>query len=74
MELSVKKTKFPKVPSGSPQLCVQRHMGSGGGLFTRSGSAAHPLFAERLSAIANLRIDEEFTTTVAESCQMKSPF
>jgi hypothetical protein len=44
-----------KVPSCSPQLCVQRHMGSGGGLFTGSGSAAHPLFAERLSAIANAK-------------------
>jgi len=29
-------------------------LGPGGGLFTRSGSAADPLFAERLPAIATI--------------------
>jgi hypothetical protein len=34
----------------------QRPMGSGGGLFTRSGSVADPLVAERLSAMAYPKI------------------
>ena len=36
-----------------PQLQLQRHMGSEGGLFTRSGSVADPWSAERPSAMAN---------------------
>ena len=35
------------------QSRVQRHMGSGGGLYTRSDSVADPLLAERLSVMAN---------------------
>jgi hypothetical protein len=38
-------------------LWSQRHIGSGGGLFTRSDSAANPLFAERLIVIANCEND-----------------
>jgi len=38
-------------------VTVERHMGFGDGLFTRSDSAAHPLFAERLAAILKLRVD-----------------
>jgi len=34
-------------------VMVKKHTGSGGGLFTRRVSEADPLFAERLSAIAN---------------------
>jgi hypothetical protein len=37
------------------QLRVQRPIGSGGGLFTRSDSAAHPLPAEQLSSIDNVK-------------------
>jgi hypothetical protein len=37
----------------TPPLSSQRHIGSGGGLFTRSGSEAHPLSVERLPAILN---------------------
>src|SRR4030043_1308015 len=37
----------------NPSVMVKKHTGSGGGLFTRRVSEADPLFAERLSAIAN---------------------
>jgi hypothetical protein len=43
---------FPYFSDEDRHLLQQGHIGSGGGLFTRSGSVAHPLSANWLFAIA----------------------